>query len=155
MIDLVKNFFSTREKEQEGGEHDIHIATCALLLEMSQIDGDFSEEERRRILSTVCRDFAVSDEVAKTLLEASQEELQGSRDLWQFTTLINQHYSEAEKIGIIETVWRIAYTDGRLDQYEDFLVHKLANMLYLQHHQLIDAKVKVMEELGLYRSESV
>jgi len=154
MKDLVRNFFGKREREENGGEHDVHVATCALLLEMSQIDGDFSEEERTRILSTICRDFAVSDDVAKTLLEASQEELRGSRDLWQFTNLINQHYSEEEKIGIIETVWRIAYTDGRLDQYEDFLVHKLANMLYLQHHQLIDAKVKVMEELGLYHRES-
>lgn len=154
MIDLVKKFFGNREQEQEDSEHDVHIATCALLLEMSQIDGDFSEEERRGILSTVCRDFDVSHDIAATLVEASQEELQGSRDLWQFTNLINRHYSEEEKIGIIETVWRIAYTDGKLDKYEDFLVHKLANMLYLQHSQLIAAKVKVLEELGLYRRES-
>jgi uncharacterized tellurite resistance protein B-like protein len=117
---------------------------------MSQIDGDFSEEERNGIVAVVCKDFGVSEDMAEAILKASEEELKGSRDLWQFTNLINRNYTQEEKIGIIETVWRIVYADGKLDNYEDFLVHKLANMLYLSHRQLIDAKVRVMEEKGLY-----
>ncbi|NQU04166.1 MAG: TerB family tellurite resistance protein [Syntrophaceae bacterium] len=156
MIDLVKNFFGKTKEEEKGKDtsHDIPVATCALLLEMSQIDGDFSEEERDSILATVCRDFDMSGDMAKAILDASKEELKGSRDLWQFTNLINQNYTQEEKLGIIETVWRIAYTDKKLDKYEDFLVHKLANMLYLTHSELIDAKVKVLEEKGLYRRGS-
>ncbi len=151
MIDLVKNFFGKTKEKENNTPHDIRIATCALLLEMAEIDGDFSEEERDSIISVVCKDFDMSDDIAAALLDASKEELAGSRDLWQFTNLINQNYTQEEKASIIETVWRIAYTDGNLDKYEDFLVHKLSNMLYLNHGQLIDAKIKVLEELGLYQ----
>ena len=90
----------------------------------------------------------MSDEYVVALLEASHEELKGRIDLWQFTNLINQNYSMEEKVRIIEAIWRVAYTDGKLDKHEDYLVHKLAKLLRLSHKQLIEAKVKV-KKLGL------
>jgi len=153
MIDLVKKFFGKMTKNGSTGReesfHDIRIATCALLLEMSQIDGDFSESERESILSAIREDYHVSDEDAAAILEAADEELKGNLDLWQFTNLINRNYTPEEKIEIIEMVWRIAYTDGKLDKHEDFLVHKLADLLHLTHRQLIDAKIKVREIMGI------
>ena len=150
MIDLVKKFFgkSTMDSpgDQEGEKsHDIRVATCALLIEMSNIDGEFSESEREGIISVLKKDYDLSDENAIALIEASNEELKGSIDLWQFTNLINQNYSMEEKLWIIETVWRIAYTDGKLDKHEDYLVHKLAKLLRLTHKQLIEAKLRVKE----------
>jgi uncharacterized tellurite resistance protein B-like protein len=149
MIDFVKKFFGkgknrgSEDKEQERA-HDIRIATCALLLEMANIDGEFSESEKDSLVAILKNDFALTDEHAQGLLDASQDELNGSLDLWQFTNLINQNYSREEKRQIMETVWRVAYTDGKLDQHEDYLMHKLANLLRLTHKELIDAKVKVL-----------
>jgi uncharacterized tellurite resistance protein B-like protein len=150
MIDLVKKFFgkSTMDSpdDQEGKKsHDIRVATCALLIEMSNIDGEFGESERESIISLLKKDYDLSDENAIALMEASKEELKGSIDLWQFTNLINQNYSMEEKLWIIEIVWRIAYTDGKLDKHEDYLVHKLAKLLRLTHKQLIEAKLRVKE----------
>ena len=148
MIDLVKKFFgksTTNSPGDIGGEkiHDIRVATCALLIEMSNMDGEFSESEKESIISVLKKDYYLSDENTIALIEASNEELKGSIDLWQFTNLINQNYSMEEKLRIIETVWRIAYTDGKLDKHEDYLVHKLAKLLRLTHKQLIEAKLKV------------
>ena len=81
---------------------------------------------------------------ATELIQATEEELKGSIDLWKFTNLINQNYSIEEKKQIIEMVWRVAYADGRLDKHEDYLVHKLAKLLRLTHKQLIDAKLKII-----------
>lgn len=152
MIDLVKKFFSKNtvdsmaEQEKEK-PHDIRIATCAILLEMCHIDGEFSDSERERIVSILKADNNFSNEDAAALIAASKKELEGSIDLWQFTNLINQNYTIEEKIQVIETVWRIAYTDGKLDSHEDYLLHKLATLLRLTHKQLIEAKLKVKEGL--------
>jgi len=148
MIDLVKMFFSKRGRNDSSRQrrerpHDIRIATCALLLEMSHIDGKFSASERERILSILKRNFDLSDEHATALLEASNEELKGSIDLWQFTNCINQNYSTEEKLRVVEMVWDLVYADGKLDKHEDYLVHKLATLLRLTHKQLIEAKMKV------------
>jgi len=149
MIDLIRKFFSRDTKwlpaDQEREEsHDIRIATCALLLEMANIDGEFNDSERESILDILKENYHLSDEHAEALIEASNEELKGSIDYWQFTNLINQNYSIEEKIRIIEIVWKIAYTDGRLDKHEDYLVHKLAELLHLTHKQLIEAKLETI-----------
>ena len=149
MIDLMRKFFSRDTKglpaDQEREEpHDIRIATCALLLEMANIDGEFNDSERESILDILRKNYHLSDEHAEALIEASNEERKGSIDYWQFTNLINRNYSIEEKIRIIETVWEIAYTDGRLDKHEDYLVHKLAELLNLTHKQLIEAKLKTI-----------
>ena len=52
--------------------------------------------------------------------------------------------SEQKKTQIIEMVWEIIYIDGKLDQHEDYLVHKLARLLRLSHKQLIEAKLKIL-----------
>jgi len=148
MIDLIKKYFGKSGRngpsdQREEKSHEIRIATCALFLEMSNIDGEFSEAERERILNILKRDYQLSDEHATELMEVSNGELKGSIDLWQFTNLINKNYSLEEKLEVIETVWRIAYTDGELDKHEDYLVHKMAKLLRLTHKQLIEAKLKV------------
>lgn len=147
MLDLVKRFFSPDTRgagthEDGATPQDIRIATCALFLAMSYVDGEFAESEREYVVSILKRDFGLSDEHAASLLEAAHGELKKSIDLWQFTNLINQNYSLEEKLQIIESIWRIAYTDGRLDEHEDYLVHKLAKLLRLNHKQLIDAKLR-------------
>ena len=151
MIHRVKKLFAkgggTRPGAQdETGPHDVVVATCALLLEMANIDGEFSETERERIISLLKRNYHLSDEHAHALIEASHEELERTIDLWQFTNLINESYSLEEKICIIEMVWQIIYTDGTLDMHEDYLVHKLAKLLRLTHGELIDAKLKVLHD---------
>jgi len=153
MIDLVKKFFTKRSHDDSSNQrgqrpHDIRIATCALLLEMSNIDGEFSALERESIISIMKRNFDLSDEHATTLLEASNEELKGSIDIWQFTNLINQNYSIEEKIRVVEMVWDVVYADGKLEKHEDYLVHKLATLLRLTHKQLIEAKLKVKKFLS-------
>ncbi len=150
MIDRIKKFFgktSVKDGSKGISEHDIRIATCALFLEISQIDGEFSDLEQDRIIETLKQDYDLSDDLALSLFDAAKEELNNSVDLWQFTSLINKNYTPEEKIQIIETVWRIAYTDGLLDKHEDYLARKLANLLRLTHKQLIDAKLKIRGEM--------
>lgn len=149
MIDLLKKFFAkstnkTSVHKKEQTVHDVRIAACALLLEMANIDGEFSRTEKENIITILKKEYQLSDEHALALMESADDELKNSIDLWQFARLINQNYSAQEKIKIIETVWQIIYTDGHLDKHEDYLVHKLAKLLRLSHKQLIEAKLKVL-----------
>ena len=149
MLNIVKRFFS-KEKEaspdatgQETG-HDIHVATCALLVEIARIDGTFTREEMETVLSILKEKYGLSQEHADALIAEAEKELEESVDLWQFSNLINVNYSTEEKIDIIETMWRIVYVDGKMDRHEHYLMNKLRNLLRLSHKELIDAKLRVM-----------
>ncbi len=149
MINLVKKFFGKSastdpDKENKEDAHDVRLATCALFLEMANIDGEFSKEEQENIISMLKEKFQLSDEYISELMKSSQKELDGSIDLWQFTNLVNENYSRYEKINIVEMIWKIVYADGKLDKHEDYLVHKLGKLLRLSHKELINAKLKVL-----------
>lgn len=147
-------FFGKSKGESRGetpGEreaHDPRVATCALLLEMANIDNEFNEMEQKDILSILENDFGLQDKQASQLMEEARKELDGKVDLWQFTNRINKNYSREEKKEIIEMVWKVVYADGILDKHEDYLVHKLANLLRLRHKDLIEAKLKVLGKGG-------
>lgn len=147
MLDIVKKFFGKDTKAgetKESGEHDVRVAACALLIEMGNIDGEFSEEEQQHIVATLEKEYGLSDEHAKELMDSAQKELEGSIDLWRFSNLINQNYSHVEKNSIMEMVWQVVYADGKLDKHEDYLVRKMATLLRLSHKEMIDAKLKVL-----------
>ena len=152
MLNFVIKFLNgertSPEDEDRDPALDIKIAACALLLEMANTDGEFSESEKLNIISYLKNNFSLSCDDVEMLINAALIKSENSIDFWQFTSLINKNYSVSEKIGIIEAIWRIAYADGILDKYEDYLVHKLANLLRLTQKQLIDAKLKILNETG-------
>lgn len=147
MLDsLKKRFFGEEKGSGAAAEpvHDVRVAACALLLEMANVDDEFDEKEKNDIVSILENEFGLKDDDAAQIIEAAQKELDKSLDIWQFTNLVNKNYSKEEKLNVIELVWRVVYSDGILDKHEDYLVHKLAKLLRLQHKDLIDAKLKVL-----------
>lgn len=153
MIDALKRFLgkgSGNDRDVQQGEHlrDVLVATCALFLEMANVDGQFGEEERESILSILEKDYDLSEDEATTLLATAREELDQSIDLWRFTKQIKDHVSDEEKIHIVEMLWEIIYKDGTLDKHERYLVDKISRLLHLTHEELIAAKLKVLRGTG-------
>jgi uncharacterized tellurite resistance protein B-like protein len=150
MLDVVKRFFSKVTEDDsktidEERNHDTRVATCALFVEMARIDETFTQAEMETILSILKEKYGLSREHADALVAKADKALDESVDLWQFARLINENYSNEEKIEIIETLWKIVYVDGKMDKYEHYLMNKLATLLRLSHEQLIDAKLKVLD----------
>lgn len=149
MIELLRKAFGKRRAKESGESAradllDLRVAVCALFLEMARVDGEFSDEEKRRILSILKNDYHLSDKDASVLIQATNRKLEKSIDLWQFTRRINQCYSEEKKLGIIEMLWKIVYSDGNLDKHERYLVNKLSRLLRLSHEELIEAKTRAI-----------
>jgi uncharacterized tellurite resistance protein B-like protein len=150
MIGLLKYFFSNELSDGTSSNintpHRLHVATCAILLEIAKIDGEFSDSERQDIIAIFRDKYHLATEEISSLIEAAEEELEHSIDLWQFTNRINKNFSPEEKISILETIWQVAYADGKLDKHEDYLMHKLTGLLNLSHRDMIEAKLKVLRK---------
>ena len=152
MKDFIKKAFSGSGSQDAAGtaasgasrDDDVRTAACALFLEIANIDDEFSEEERNSILNILQTEFGLSKERALELARRAMSELEGSIDLWSFTNLINDNYTEEEKLHVVELLWRVVYADGKLEKHEDYLIHKLAGLLRLTHKQMIAAKLKVL-----------
>lgn len=149
MFNMIEKFFSPvreaeRPAETGADKHKLLVATCALLLEMAGIDDEFSEEEQAGIMKILTEDLGLPLSDAREIEQTARKKLEAALDLWHFTNLINQNYSQEEKEQVMELVWRVVYADGTLDKHEDYLVHKIARLLNLQHRQMIEAKLRVL-----------
>ena len=150
MLGRIRSFFDqhireTSEKPGQAGITDpVPVAVCALLLEMAHADGEFSADEMEEIVAVMEKDFGLLKEEAAEIVELAEEERRASIDLWQFSRLISDNCDQEEKLKILETLWTVIYVDGILDAHEDYLVHKLANVLDLSHRELMEVKLRVL-----------
>ena len=153
MIDLIKRLVGVSDGavEATGGKTDqaradrsVHLAACAIFLEMAHIDDVFDEREREFILDVFQNEYGLSAVEVAQLQRESADELGKSINLWRFTSVINEHYSTEEKTRLVELLWRLVYADGKLDDHEDYLMHTLAKLLRLTHRELMNAKLKVL-----------
>jgi uncharacterized tellurite resistance protein B-like protein len=134
---------------QPAQQHDpFRLATAAILLDIAYADGTFTPAEDGNVVGFLTERFALSPDDAKELLEAADEIRKKTVDHFALTHYIRKNAPLHERIDIVKTMWRLVYSDGALSEYEHYLVRKLADLLGLEHHVMIDAKSAVLRELG-------
>ena len=147
MFENLKDLFEEPEEEQPVDNRErVKIATCILMLEVARIDEEFADAERDQILTTLRDRYSLSEADALELFEASKQSREQSVDFWQFTNQLNQLCRVEEKIEIVEEVWRVVVADEGIHGNESHFMRQLGRLLNLTSHQVIDAKVKILEE---------
>ncbi len=132
--------------KDETEKQKLQIATCAIFLEMAKSDDDFTQEERREIISIMQGTFELDEKYVDELVQFAEVRLQQSISMYEFTGIINNNFSSDEKFELMKNLWRLIYTDPKLDKYEDHLAKKLGTMLLLEHKDVIAAKLIVKNE---------
>jgi uncharacterized tellurite resistance protein B-like protein len=146
MLNQIKLFFEQHlalPSLDKPIQEEIQLATTALFMEMMTMDDVCQDSERSTVASLVQKCFSLSAEQAEALITAAEEKRRHAVDYFEFTSLINKQCSLEEKIQFVQSLWQIAYADGVLDPYEEYLVRKLADLLYVPHTDFIMAKLRV------------
>ncbi len=147
MLGRIASLLSGGPQAEPQQEHDrIHVATCALLLEVAHADKQLHDLEEQTIRDLLAHKFDLDDEMVAELIDYARGDLEESLDLYQFTREINNNFTLNEKYEVMEAVWRIIYADGVLDRYEDALARQITTLLHLDQRKSIDLKVKILDE---------
>lgn len=138
----------TAPPQQTGSGHSqLGLATAAVLLEIAHADGSFSPAEDGNVAGYLQRTFSLDEEATRDLMEEAAGIRSNTIDHFALTNFIRKSAPLEQRIEIVRTMWRVVYADGRLTDYEGYLVRKLADLLGLEHKVMIDAKVSVLREL--------
>ena len=152
MLNYFKEMFQHNHSDKENTpvidlNKKIQIATCALFLEVADADDDFDPREREKIISIMEDTFNLTRSEVDELLKMSNESVENSVSIYEFTDVINKSFSHEEKYDIMLNLWRLVYVDNYLHKYEEYTLRKIANDLNLEHKDFINAKLQVKEEL--------
>jgi uncharacterized tellurite resistance protein B-like protein len=132
------------EDERPDGQHDLRLATAALLLEMARADREETAAERRTAETMLARYFSIECGAAEDLLARADETLQHAVSLYEFTRVLNDTLSPAERRTVVQMVAEVAAADGNFDKHEQHLLSKLADLLHLRRAEYATIRASVL-----------
>lgn len=147
MLQKIKSFFENKlvVKDEQDVEHQLRLATAALMIEMMLDDGEVHEMEEKVLIENLKSTFKLEDNETLELFELAHAEVKEAVDYHQFTTLIAKNFTQEQKIKVIENLWAIAYADEDLDQFEELMVRRIADLIYVTHSEFMQAKHRVLK----------
>ena len=153
MLNSIRTFFNThlarpQDRDPEAAEQAVNRAAAALLLEMTHMDDQAEPIARDTVVELVRECFGMNYSQAEALLGCAEAERNTSTDYFQFTSLINEHYGPEQKAHLVTALWRVAFADERLSRYEEYLVRKISELLYVPHSVFIQAKLAAAGATG-------
>ena len=145
MLTQIKAFFEQNllpgaKDAEEQAQHRLRLAVAALLLEMTRMDDQVRPEECEIVESAIRGHFDLTANETQELIDLAAAERCEATDYFQFTSLINKHYTPQQRVQLIEHLWTVAYADETLHHYEEHLVRKIAQLLHVPHSAFIAAK---------------
>ena len=153
MIKKFKQFFEKHMSPPAGDEtvdqDRLHLATAALLVEMSRADGEVREDEQDAVARAISKAFDIDEQKTAELIQLAESEIEDATCYHQFTSLINKNFSKQQKAQVVEMLWEVAFADAEMEMYEEHLLRRLSDLLYVPHAEFIQSKLRVKKRLGL------
>lgn len=142
LINHVVDALSATDTGDAGEEREaaLRMATAVLMIDVARADYVFDETEFDSVLRLVETHFDLAPEDAAELINAASEKAENLVSVHEFTAVLHEHLDEDEKARIVSLLWQIAYADGRLDKYEDSLVLKISDLLYVSRGRVMRLK---------------
>ena len=145
--DFFKNITSNKQINIKPGslesfEDEMILSICVLLIEVSKSDDDYDDLEKTKIIDLLEKQFSLNHDQIDTLMKMADKKNNEIVSLHELTASLNKEYTYSEKKNVIKMLWDIAYSDGRIDKYEDYTIRKISDLLYIKHSDFIKAKLR-------------
>jgi uncharacterized tellurite resistance protein B-like protein len=114
--------------------------SALFLWEVARADHDFSSAERSALQQILSTRFQLSDADLSDVLAQAEQDSDLTTSLHPLTQWFNREASLDDKYRLLVNLWQMALSDGQLDAYEDHLIRKIADLLYMSHSDFIRAK---------------
>ena len=147
LSDFFKNISSNTKKNikpnsLESFEDEVILSICILLIEVSKSDDDYDDLEKEKIIDLLKKQFSLNHDQIDVLIKMADKKNNEIVSLHELTASLNKEYTYSEKKNVIKMLWDIAYSDGRIDKYEDYTIRKISDLLYIKHSDFIKAKTR-------------
>jgi uncharacterized tellurite resistance protein B-like protein len=146
MIEQLKRFFGgeTPAKEMLKQGAAIELATAALLIELAHADSSVAGCELVAVRYLLQQHFGVSGDALQALMTDAASHLDGAASLHEFTYQLDRELPHADKLAVVEMLWRVSNADGHIDTTEEQLIARIAGLLHVSDRDRVRLKLKVV-----------
>jgi uncharacterized tellurite resistance protein B-like protein len=143
---LIAELTGGAKHPERFAENDYRLAAAALLVHAATIDGDMSAAERAKLNAVLKQRFDLNDAATAALIDEATAAEHEAVDLYHFTSTLNRALDDDGRRRVVEMMWEIIYADGRLNEFEDNLVWRAADLLNVSSRERIEIRRRVAGE---------
>ena len=148
--DLLDNLLSPDPAHAApSGAQAVHLAAAVLLVEVVRFHPSIDDASRAAMAAALRGRFELGDDEAARLLSSAANTSRTAYDYQRFTAVLNEHFTQPQKVAWVEAMWQVAYADTRLDENEMHTISKVAGLLHVTHGEYIAAKMRAKEATAL------
>lgn len=147
MLNSIKAFFEDRlsnksEPEGQSLASKTDLASAALMIEVINSDHKLDARETEELLKVLESSLNIPAEDLHEMARLAESHANQATSLYEFTRLINDEYDYSQKLELVKNMWRVAFSDEKLDKYEEHLIRKVADLIYVSHGDFIKTKLE-------------
>ena len=148
MFEKLKKIFETNNSEINSVDDTLISYLASLFVEVSRVDYKIDEKEINFIIEILAKEFNFNLDLIKEKLNIvrTSEKLIGYHPI---TKYLNENFDINFKKKVVLGLWKIAFINNDLDKYEDHLVRKVSDLLYINHSDNMLLRNKAKEDLCL------
>ena len=122
----------------------LELACAALMFEVARADFTVETTEQDAVTSLLTAQFNLGADEVSTITETAVEQADAATCLFEFTRTLNELASAEQKRDLLAMMWRVAMADNEISRYEEHVIRKVADLLYVPHGDFIAAKQSAM-----------
>jgi len=147
MLQRFKNMLehALGEEPECTTDKELHLAAAVILLEVAKADFETTESELTRLYQTMERRLQLSHQELLDLISQAHVLSDWEASLHNHMKTINAHYSYEEKVIFLRDMWEVACSDGEIHHYEEHLIRRASDLLYLPHADFIRTKHQALK----------
>lgn len=134
-------------EQKAHGADDLQLAAAALMVEAALMNDVFDVKERSKIRQLLMDRFELGHDEAEALIDLAEQRVADSNQLFGFTRVIKDHYSNDERISLLEMLWEVVYVDGELHDHEASLMRRVTGLLHVTDRDSGDARKRALQRL--------
>ena len=140
---MIRRFLElfTAQQGELNQAPDVGLAAAILMVEVMKADHQIDDSERASLLASIRTLTGRNDADAEALLQEALSASQSANDLFRFTEAVHASWTEQQKSDLLVALWRVAFADNQLDRYEEHIIRRIADLLYVPHSEFIRTKL--------------
>jgi len=147
MLEEIKRLFAELHGGDKPSSHfdsdDYRVAAAALLVHVATLDGELSDEARRKLRDLLMAQFSLTDQLTDELIEAAVAADREAVDFYHFTSLLMRTLNEQGRLRVVEMLWEMAFVDGAVSEFEDNVMWRVADLLAISSSDRIALRQRV------------
>ncbi len=145
MLSLLKNILNSQNSQEDDSNKGLELL-CGLMIEAAYTDGKIDTNELNKIKLCLINIFSEDPKEVNIVLKRAEENKNNSKSLHHYTSFINKNFDGKKKILLIEALWEIVLSDGKVHDFESNLLRRLSGLLYISDIDSGNARKRALDK---------